>query len=139
VTSWAAPASLAAGADCVISVEGSDGAGNTSRATSQAYAATVHPVADGGLAGTTVEGDQVGVIARRGPDGGQATIVLDGQQVGTVELFAPEALPPEVVYVTGLSPGQARTISVVPLSGAEPASGGSAGVDAFVTLAAPQA
>ena len=135
VASWTAAASLEPGADCAISVEASDGAGNTSRATSPEYATTVHAVADGGVAGATVEGEQVGIIARRGPDGGRAAITIEGEQVGSVELYAPEALGPEVVFVAELTPGQTRTISVMQMSEADPPAGGEpARVEGFVTL-----
>ena len=130
-------AQVAPGTDCDITVMASDGLGNTTRATSGGVVATVHVVADGGAAGIEVEGDQVGVIAQRGPDGGQATVHIDGEPAGMIELYAPEALGPEVVFVADLAPGAVSSISLVPTGTNDAASSGErVAIDGVVTLTA---
>jgi hypothetical protein len=132
-TPWNASAWLEPGEDCEVEVTGSDGAGNTSHATADRVAATMHTVPDGGVGGVSVEGQQVGVIARRGPDGGQATVSIDGEPVGVIDLFAPEAQGPELLFVADLGSGSAGLVSV----SAPDATSNGAGptVEGFVALA----
>jgi hypothetical protein len=132
-TPWSASAWLEPAERCEVRVTGSDGAGNTSRSTGGPVAVSLHRVADGGVGGTSVEGQQVGVIARRGPDGGQATVSIDGEPVGVIDLFAPEAQGPELVFVAELGFGSAGSVSVSAMDAAT--SGGGAAVEGFVTLA----
>jgi lysozyme len=124
------PASLLPDADCDITAISRDGAGNSARATSdEAVTLTLHDEA------TAIAGEQIGVIASRGPDGGRAVVLLDGEAVGLVDLYAPEASGPEVVFVADLADG-VHSVELEPTGTADAASTGSAVVvDGYVTLA----
>jgi GH25 family lysozyme M1 (1,4-beta-N-acetylmuramidase) len=135
LTRSTASAFLVPGGDCDITVVGRDGAGNSSRATAASVSARVVGAADGQAPDSTVEGGQVGVIARRGPDGGRASISVDDEPIGLIDLYAPEPTGPEVVFVAEIEPGVARTVSLEPTGERDPASTGDrVTVDGFVTL-----
>ncbi len=135
-TTWAAPAAVVPGARCEVTVTARDGVGNATRASSAAAVATFVAVSgDGDLSGT-VEGRQVGVIARRGPDLGRAAVLVDGEAVGLVDLYAPIAGGPEIVHVADLSPGSPANVALQPTGTSDAESTGTAVlVDGFVTLA----
>jgi hypothetical protein len=81
-----------------------------------------------------VSGDEVGVIARRGPDAGRAAILLDGNATALIDLYAPEAGGPELVHVVTLPEGR-HTISVEATETSDPAStGSSVVVEGYATL-----
>jgi hypothetical protein len=113
-----------------------DGAGNATSATIGPVEAEFVPLEGGDALSASLEGDQVGVVATRGPDGGRAAVLVDGTAVGLIDLYQPVASGPETVYVTGLEPGTEQLISVEATGTSDPASSGSGVViDGFVTLA----
>ncbi len=129
-TTWAADAFAYPDADCAVTAISRDGAGNTTPAGGDRFTTTSLDVA-----AAVVEGDQVGVIATRGPDAGRAAVLVDGVAVGLIELYVPQMSGPEVVFVTDLTAGSHR-IEVQPTGSADAASGGTAvAVDGYVTLA----
>jgi len=129
---------------CDITVVSRDGVGNESRTEAGEVELVIHP-ADAGadsdadadsVATTGLAGDQVGVMAVRGPDRGRANVLLDGEPVGLVDLYAPEATGPELVLVVDLASGARQRISVEATGDRDPAaSGGSVAIEGFVTLA----
>jgi GH25 family lysozyme M1 (1,4-beta-N-acetylmuramidase) len=126
---WNAAAMLFPDAACKVTAIARDGAGNETRDTVRGIEVSIVL----GAGATDVSGDQVGVVARRGPDAGRAAVLLDGQPLTLIDLYAPEPSGPEIVYVADL-PGQA-SISVEPTGSSDPASSGSAViVDGFATL-----
>ncbi|MEA2027212.1 MAG: hypothetical protein U9O18_11020, partial [Chloroflexota bacterium] len=130
MVTWDAEAMLFGGATCAVTAISRDGAGNMARSTIDGVTT---PYTAGDRA--TVAGDQVGVIARRGPDAGRAAVLLDGEALGLVDLFAPEPSGPEVVFVTDLPPGS-HGIEIEATGNADPASTGTTvSVDGFITLA----
>ena len=130
MVTWDAEAMLFGGATCAVTAISRDGAGNTTRSTIDGVTT---PYTAGDRA--TVEGDQVGVIARRGPDAGRAAVLLDGEALGLVDLFAPAPSGPEVVFVTDLPPG-GHSIEIETTGNADPSSTGTTvSVDGFITLA----
>jgi GH25 family lysozyme M1 (1,4-beta-N-acetylmuramidase) len=131
---WTATAAVDAGASCVATVVGRDGAGNASRVRADPVVATLVE-ADGERPTASVQGLQVGVTARRGPDQGRAALLLDGEPVGFVDLYAPQPGDPEIVLVLDLEPGAAGTVSVEPTGTSDAASSGSAvSLEGFVVL-----
>jgi GH25 family lysozyme M1 (1,4-beta-N-acetylmuramidase) len=134
--SWTAALSLVPDADCHVSVIGRDGVGNETTVEAGAVAATV-PVNDGDQPGTSVTGDQVGIVARRGPDLGRAAVYLDGEAIDLIDLYHPTPTGPEVVYIADLTPGVPTTITLEATGSSDPdATGTDVVIDAFVTLAA---
>jgi hypothetical protein len=135
-TAWAAPAAVVPGARCDVTVTARDGVGNVTRASSDPMVATFVPAAGNDDPGASVEGRQVGVIARRGPDLGRAAVLVDGEPVGLVDLYAPIAAGPEIVHVVDLSPGSPASIMLEPTGTSHADSTGTTvSVDGFVTLA----
>ncbi len=135
-TPWTAAVSLRSDARCEVSVMGRDGVGNET-AVAAAVEASIVPVAEGGLASAEVTGDQVGIVARRGPDLGRAAVYLDGEAVGLVDLYHPTATAPEIVYVADLAPDTQSTVSIEATGTADPdATGTDVVIDAFVTISA---
>ena len=118
-TDWTADAFTYPDAECAITAIGRDGAGNVTRADSERFTTTWVDAA-----ASVVEGDQVGVVATRGPDGGRAAVLVDGVAVGLIELYVPEMSGPEVVFVTDMTAGSHR-IEVQPTGSADAASTGS--------------
>jgi hypothetical protein len=115
---------------------GRDGVGNET-AVAAAVEAAIVPVAEGGLASAEVTGDQVGIVARRGPDLGRAAVYLDGEAVGLVDLYHPTPTDPELVYVADLTPDTQSTVSIEATGTADPdAAGTDVVIDAFVTISA---
>jgi hypothetical protein len=134
-TPWTAAVLLPAGR-CQVSVVGRDGVGNATRASAVAVETTLLSLDLDDTPTATVQGDQVGVIAERGPDRGRAAIVLDGEPLGLVDLYAPEPSGPQVVYVTGLQPDALQQVSVEATGTSDPsATASSVVIDGFVTLA----
>ncbi|MFI5292732.1 MAG: glycoside hydrolase family 25 protein, partial [Candidatus Limnocylindrales bacterium] len=134
-TPWATAISLPSDARCDVSVIGRDGVGNETTVTAGPLEAAIVPVADGTLASAEVTGDQVGIVARRGPDLGRAAVYLDGEAIDLVDLYHPTPTAPEIVYVTDLAPGEPNTISIEATGTADPdATGTDVVIDAFVTL-----
>jgi hypothetical protein len=135
-TPWTTAISLRTDTRCEVTVIGRDGVGNETTVVTLIEAAIV-PVAEGGLASAEVTGDQVGIVARRGPDLGRAAVYLDGEAVGLVDLYHPTATAPEIVYVADLAPDAESTISVEATGTSDPAATGNAVlIDAFVTVGA---
>ena len=122
---------------CDVTVIGRDGVGNTTSARAGASRRRRRPVAgDGTASSVEVEGDQVGVIARRGPDGGRAAVLIDGEPAGLIDLYAPWRGEPEVVYVADLRPAPATHLDRGRPGTSDPTStGSSVAIDGFVTLA----
>jgi hypothetical protein len=136
LTTWSAPAVVAPDARCRVTVTGRDGVGNATRARADTVVATVIAAAGDGSSGASLEGRQVGVIARRGPDLGRAAVLVDGEEVGLVDLYAPMAGEPEVVHVVDLVPGVPASITLEATGTSDPNSTGTAiAIDGFVTLA----
>lgn len=134
-TTWAAPAVVVPGARCEVTVTARDGVGNATRARSDTVVATIIAASGEGDAGVSLEGRQVGVIARRGPDLGRAAVLIDGEPVGLVDLYAPLAGGPEIVHVVDLSAGSPASIMLEPTGTSHADSTGTAViVDGFVTL-----
>jgi hypothetical protein len=120
---------------CHITVVSRDGVGNGTSSTWEPVEADFVPLDGGPVASAALEGDQVGVVASRGPDGGRAAVLVDGAAVGLIDLYQPVASGPETVYVASLEPGTVQLISVEPTGTSDPASSGSSVViDGFVTL-----
>ena len=95
--------------------------------------ATVIAAAGDGSSGASVEGRQVGVIARRGPDLGRAAVLVDGEAVGLVDLYAPVAGEAEIVHVVDLVPGVPASITLEATGTSHPDSTGTAiAIDGFV-------
>lgn len=135
LTPWSAAAAILPSAICEVTVISRDGAGNVTRVTSDAIEATARPTGGGAFPTAMVEGDQVGIVAQRGPDGGRAAVLIDGQPVDLIDLYAPEPGGTEVVYIAELGPSAVRSIMVEPTGTSDPASSGSVVViDGFVTL-----
>ena len=133
---WSAPAVVAPDARCRVTVTGRDGVGNATRARADTVVATVIAAAGDGSSGASVEGQQVGVIARRGPDLGRAAVLVDGEAVGLVDLYAPMAGEVEVVHVVDLVPGRPASITLEATGTSDPDSRGTTiAIDGFVTLA----
>jgi GH25 family lysozyme M1 (1,4-beta-N-acetylmuramidase) len=139
LVAWDAEAGLVPGAACDVTAISLDGAGNRSRASSDGITAAVYPAGDEARPGATIEGDQVGVIAKRGPDAGRAAVTIDGEAVGLVELYAAVSTGPEIVFVADLDGGR-HSIAVEAIGTSDPSSTGTTvDVDGFATLAlAPQ-
>ncbi len=136
LTTWSAPAVVAPDARCRVTVTGRDGVGNATRARADTVVATVIAAAGDGSSGASLEGRQVGVIARRGPDLGRAAVLVDGEEVGLVDLYAPMAGEPEVVHVVDLVPGVPASLTLEATGTSDPDSTGTAiAIDGFVTLA----
>jgi len=134
--SWDTAAALFPGVACDVTAIVQDGAGNRNRATSNGVTAAIYPAGSEVTPGATVEGDQVGVIAQRGPDAGRAAVIIDGQAVGLVELYAPNLTGPEVVFVADLDGGR-HSVTVEATGTSDPASTGTGiTIDGFVTLVA---
>ncbi len=132
---WDAAAALFPGGACDVTAIVQDDGGNRSRATSNGVTAAIFPAGSEATPGATVEGDQVGVIAQRGPDAGRAAVLVDGQAVGLVELYAPSPTGPEVVFVADLDGGR-HSVTVEATGTSDPASAGTGiTIDGFVTLA----
>ena len=110
---WAADAYVFPDASCAVTAITADAAGNTNRATAEGVSVSVVPAAES----ATVSGEQVGVIARRGPDAGRAAVLLDGEAVGLVDLYAESEEEAAVVFVAELPEGE-HTISVADTDGA---------------------
>jgi GH25 family lysozyme M1 (1,4-beta-N-acetylmuramidase) len=120
---------------CDLTVVSRDGVGNATSATGGPVEADFVSLGGSGALSALVEGDQVGVVATRGPDGGRAAVLVDGTAVGLIDLYQPIASGPETVYVAGLEPGIEQLISVEATGTSDPASSGSSVViDGFVTL-----
>ncbi len=137
LASWSAGSAVLLSVSCQVTVTSRDGAGNLTRVAAGATTTDVRPPAadSGAVPSATVEGDQVGIVAQRGPDGGRAAVLIDGQPMDLIDLYAPESGGPEVVYVADLAPGSPRIVSVEPTGTSDPASSGSRVViDGFVTL-----
>lgn len=135
LSSWMAATTVRSAASCEITVIGRDGAGNLTRTAVEGVEAAVLVPSAGALPSAPVQGDQIGIIAQRGPDGGRATVLLDGQPTDLIDLYAPEPTGPEIVYVADVDPGTSQRISVEATATSDPASGGSSVViDGFVTL-----
>ncbi|MFV2062384.1 MAG: hypothetical protein ACC726_02580, partial [Chloroflexota bacterium] len=138
---WRAEAAVFPDSICSVTAIGKDGAGNSTRRTVKGVVARVVATSDDTLASddtvasAVVQGDQVGVIARRGPSGGRAAITLDGNVVGEIDLWAPDSGGAEVVFVLDLEPGVSHQLRVEATGTSDPASTGSAiAIDGFVTL-----
>jgi hypothetical protein len=130
LATWAGEALLASDATCAVTAIGRDGAGNNERLTERGLT-TRYAAGDR----ADVSGDQVGVVARRGPDAGRAAVLLDGEALGLVDLYAAVPGGPELVYVADL-PGGSHSVELAGTGGADPASTGTAvDVEGFVTLA----
>ncbi len=130
MATWDAEAMLFGGAICAVTAISRDGAGNTTRSTLDGVT-TIYTAGDR----ATVEGDQIGVIARRGPDAGRAAVLLDGEALALVDLYAPEPSGPEVVFVADLPPGS-HSIEIETTGNADPASTGTdVSVDGLIILA----
>jgi hypothetical protein len=135
-TPWTTATALLSGAPCDVSVVARDGVGNETTASAGPLEAAIVPVEGGEPASAPVSGDQVGVVARRGPDLGRAAVSLDGQAVGLVDLYHPTPTGPEIVYVADLAADAPSTISIEATGTADPdATGTGVLIDAFVTLA----
>jgi hypothetical protein len=81
-----------------------------------------------------VTGDEVGVVANRGPDAGRAALLVDGAAVALMDLWAAEPGGPEIVHVATLAPGP-HTVAIQPTDSADPGSTGTAvDVTGFVTI-----
>jgi GH25 family lysozyme M1 (1,4-beta-N-acetylmuramidase) len=133
LAAWDAAAALFADAACAVTAISSDAAGNTARDTIQGLTTAIVPVASADEE-ADVSGDEVGVIARRGPDAGRAAILLDGNATALIDLYAPEAGGPELVHVVALPDGR-HTISVEATETSDPASTGrSVVVEGYATL-----
>lgn len=131
---WTAPAAVDAEASCVATVVGRDGAGNGTRVRVDPVLITFIE-ADGERPTASVEGRQVGVVARRGPDQGRAAVLLDGEPAALVDLYAPQPGGSEIVLVLDLEPGAPATISVEPTGTGDAASSGTVvSVEGFVLL-----
>jgi lysozyme len=130
--SWSAEVFAFPAADCSVTAVGVDAAGNSGRAATSGVTTTVVS-ADGAVPGATVSGDEVGVIATRGPGGGRVAVLLDGQAIGLLELYALDDEPAAIVFVADLPAGE-HTISVEPTDESGVTLGGVAAVDGFVTL-----
>ena len=113
-TTWSGTTAVAPSARCSAAVVALDSVGNEGRSDVGTFVTESVKVAGTEPPAATVQGDQVGVIARRGPDQGIAAVLLDGEVVGTVDLYAPEAGVPEVVFVADLAPDAISTISLAP-------------------------
>ena len=136
---WTAALSVPSGVTCEVSVIGRDGVGNEATVTAAIEAAIV-PVADGTLASAEVAGDQVGIVARRGPDLGRAAVHVNGDPIGLLDLYHPTPTGPEIVYVADLASEAPATISIEATGTADPdATGTDVAIDAFVTLSASAA
>jgi GH25 family lysozyme M1 (1,4-beta-N-acetylmuramidase) len=134
---WTAAVSVLSDAPCEVSVVGRDGVRNETTVAAGPIEAAIVPVADGAAAGAEVMGDQVGVIARRGPDLGRAAVYLDGQAVGLLDLYHSTPTGPEIVYVTDLPADGPSTVSIEATGTADPdAAGTDVVIDALVTLSA---
>lgn len=137
---WDAQAAISPGTTCDITAVSQDGAGNRSRASSRGITAAVYPAGDEAGPGATIEGDQVAVIAQRGPDAGRIAVSIDGEAVGLAELYAPTSLGEEIVFVADLDGGR-HSVTVEPTGTSDPSSTGTAvDITGFVTLvtAAPE-
>jgi hypothetical protein len=134
---WSAPALVAQDARCRVTVIGRDGVGNATRARADTVVARVIAAAGDGSSGASLEGRQVGIIARRGPDLGRAAVLADGEAVGLLDLYAPLPGEAEVIHVVDLVPGVPASITLEATGTSHPDSTGTAiAIDAFVTLAA---
>ena len=131
LAAWDAAAYAFPDADCSITAIAADGAGNTTRATTEGVTTAIVPLPEPD-ATASVSGSEVGVIARRGPDAGRAAVLLDGQALGLVDLYAPVEEAPSIVFVADLPDGE-HTISVEPT---DPDGSGAVGlaVEGFATL-----
>ena len=137
VATWAAPGAVSPDATCQITVIARDGAGNATQTTADTIVATLVPVSSEGSLSASVEGRQVGIIARRSPDLGRAAVLVDGDAVGLVDLYAPVAGGPELVHVVDLGSDAPASITLEATGTSHPDSAGTAiAIDGFVTLAA---
>jgi GH25 family lysozyme M1 (1,4-beta-N-acetylmuramidase) len=133
---WSAPAVVAPDTRCRVTVTGRDGVGNATRTRADTVVATVIAAAGDGSSGASVEGRQVGIIARRGPDRGRAAVRVDGEAIGLVDLYAPSTGEAEVVHVVDLVPGVPASITLEATGTSHPDSTGTAiAIDGLVTLA----
>jgi hypothetical protein len=131
---WEAAVGLVPLAPCSVTAIGRDGVGNTTRVTTDGIRVELLESIDVDGASATVGGDQVGVVARRGPDSGRASVSIDGRAVGLVDLYAPEPNGAEIVYVVDLDGGP-HMISIEPTGTSDPASSGTAvEIEGFVSL-----
>jgi lysozyme len=113
---------IPAGEDCQLQVTERDGAGNAGRlpiggARVDLVATDAAPSVE-----RSVLGDEVGILATRGPDRGWARVAIDGEQAAEVDLYAPVAGGSEVVLVVGLDPGREHVVTVTPAGRASPGS-----------------
>jgi hypothetical protein len=84
---------------------------------------------------TTVQGQQVAIVALLGPDGGRAAVSIDGRPVGVIETYAVVASGPQVVLVADLEPGASRTVTVEPLGTSDSAArDAQVAIDGFIVL-----
>jgi GH25 family lysozyme M1 (1,4-beta-N-acetylmuramidase) len=137
VRPWSVASTIPPATGCAITVIGRDGVGNPTRARAGTVEATLVPVTGTDSLSATVEGDQVAVVARRGPDAGRAAVLIDGEAHGLVDLYAPLPGEPELVYIADLASGATATISIEATGTSHPeATGDSVAIEGFVTLAA---
>ncbi|MGD8487069.1 MAG: GH25 family lysozyme [Chloroflexota bacterium] len=125
---WAFP-----GAVCELTAIAADGVGNTAQQSVSGSIANVEPAADA-TATATLSGDQLGIVAERGPDRGRASVILDGEAVALIDLYAPEAAGPELVYVADLPEGEHRVAVEATGSRDERSSGLEVAIEGYVTL-----
>ena len=131
---WQAAASLFPDASCTITAISKDGVGNSTRASVGGIQARMVPAR---AANTSVQADQVGIVAQRGPAGGRAAVTVDGTAIALIDLYAPISPGSEVVHVMELESAGPHEISVEATGTSDPASTGSeVEVDGFVTLSA---
>lgn len=98
--------------ECRLQVTERDGAGNAGRTTSDPFG--LEFLDEDASAGLRVSGDQVAIVASRGPSQGLALVLLDGRQVAEVDLWAAEARGPEVVFAGQLDPSLVHQLAVTP-------------------------
>jgi GH25 family lysozyme M1 (1,4-beta-N-acetylmuramidase) len=134
VTAWSAAGRLAPDTRCQVTIISRDAAGNATRTRVGTLVATLFPASGEGQPGGSVDGEQVGVIARRGPDMGRAAVLVDGQAEGLVDLYAPEPGGPEIVHVADL-PSGAAVIAIEATGTSDAAATGTGiAIEGFVTL-----
>jgi len=132
LAAWDAEAFAPPDTTCSAIAIGADGAGNTTRATAAPVTISTTPAA-GEAPGATVSGDEVGIIARRGPEAGRAVVLLDGDALGLVDLYAATEQGPAVVFVADLPAGE-HAITVESTADDDPALCNRLAVEGFVTL-----
>ena len=135
LASWDALVALVPDETCVVTAVSRDGVGNVTRATADAVRVAEAAAAGGAKLSATVQADQVGVVARRGPDAGRAAVLLDGEPIGLLDLYAPSPSGPEIVFVADLEDASLHSMTVEATETSDPASAGTGiVVDGFVTL-----